>query len=124
MCSKQTEIFIRVLPFGYSHIQFDQQKAQRKFGEGQYWSSANFRLRRHAHSSEMIFHSARADRAFGTHVLNKRSDHVDQGSLQIVYDFSHLPYIIAGEFFTKFARGDDLIFVERCYKSSVSAISY
>jgi hypothetical protein len=79
------------------HIQFDQQKALRKFGEGQYWSSGNFRLRRHAPSSEMISHSERADRAFGTHVLNNRSDHVDQGSLQIVYDFSHSPYILAGD---------------------------
>jgi hypothetical protein len=70
----------------------------RKFGEGQYWSPRNFRLRRHATSSEMISHSERADRAFGTHVLNNRSDHVDQGSLQIVYDFSHSPYVIAGEF--------------------------
>ena len=66
MRSKQTEIFIRV-PHVATATSNLTKKAYRKFGEGQYWSPASFRLRRNA---LQVRSTNRADRAFGTHVLN------------------------------------------------------
>jgi hypothetical protein len=89
MRSKRREICIRILPCGYSHIQFDQQKGVAEIQRRRALVAVEFPLASQCHSSEMNGPTIRARNARPELMFRQ----VDQGFLQIVCDLCHSPYI-------------------------------
>src|SRR6516164_6513620 len=100
MRSKRREICIRILPCGYSHIQFDQQKGVAEIQRRRALVAVEFPLASQCHSSEMNGPTIRARNARPELMFRQ----VDQGFLQIVCDLCHSPYIQKARIFTQNSR--------------------